>query len=545
MQRRSGPRRWLPAALALVAGLAAAWPLHAARLQRTEAALQLPAGRSVLSPYVDPASGELVVHVQPLSAQAAEQLVDARSGRPWAGALPALLQQARHLGTEAVADVAGARAPDLALLRDLGCTPRHIVCTSAQDAEVLLFVAPAGGTQATMTVIDLRPVLAEMDELLAGRRAGIDVDWGDAEWQVLDVVSRLPERRAAWLDALRSIRGIDEFQRVLQSVTTAPRLAARPMFQGSQPALDLRSELELLGHKLLVGAHAAAWQGGNGAALGRLADALEAAARPPNEIGVATHLVDLLGDRPDEARRRLSTELAAEATRRRSDVLHCFAQWVSAEPCGSGAPPWVAREPAPAVAAVPPPAPARPARREPAPTPAAPAAPAAVATGTPGDAPHEWTLIQAVPNKLVLVAFQEASGRMVPDRAVVGGFSFVARALGPVQDGRFEIEVSNQGNAPVRLRHGQYRVRAKLVLDYTREDQCQQGISCWFSRPELHAKSVPREVVFFMTVGGRFVDRRRADFGHLLPLVADGPARYRSQLKEARLAIESVRFELL
>jgi hypothetical protein len=168
-----------------------------------------------------------------------------------------------------------------------------------------------------------------------------------------------------------------------------------------------------------------------------------------------------------------------------------------------------------------------------------------MAAGTPGDAPHEWTLIQAVPNKLVLVAFQEASGRMVPDRAVVGGFSFVARALGPVQDGRFEVEVANHGNAPVRLRHGQYRVRAKLVLDYTREDQCQQGISCWFSRPELHAKSVPREVVFFMTVGGRFVDRRRADFGHLLPLVADGTARYRSQLKEARLAIESVRFELL
>jgi hypothetical protein len=298
MQQSPGLRRWLPAVLLLAAGLVAALPLQAARLQRTEAPLQLPAGRSVLSPYVDPVSGELVVHVQPLAAQAAEQLVDARSGRPWAGALPALLQQARHLGTEAMADVASGRAPDLALLRDLGCTPRHIVCTSAQDADVLLFVVPSGGTQATMTVIDLRPVLAEMDELLAGRRAGTEVDWGDDEWRVLEVVSRLPERRAAWFDALRSIRGIDEFQRVLQSVTTAPRLATRPMFQGSQPALDLRSELELLGHKLLVGAHATAWQGGQGAALGKLADALEGAARPPNEIGVATHLVDLLGDRP-------------------------------------------------------------------------------------------------------------------------------------------------------------------------------------------------------------------------------------------------------
>ena len=95
------------------------------------------------------------------------------------------------------------------------------------------------------------------------------------------------------------------------------------------------------------------------------------------------------------------------------------------------------------------------------------------------------------------------------------------------------------------VKAGRYRVRARLTLAFTREHQCVQGMICWFSRPELHAKSVPRDVVFFMTVDGRFVDPRRCDFGSLLPLVADGQARYRSQLKEARLAIESVRFELL
>ena len=192
---------------------------------------------------------------------------------------------------------------------------------------------------------------------------------------------------------------------------------------------------------------------------------------------------------------------------------------------------------------------AKPARPEPAPPRVAltppPAAGEPLASGLSGDAPHEWALIQGVPNKLVMVSFNEASGRMVPDKAVIGGFSFVARALGPVQDGRFEVEVTSSSGSPVRLRHGQYRVRARLALDYTREDQCVQGMSCWFSRPELHAKSVPREIVFFMTVAGRYIDRRRCDFGSLLPLVADGNARYRSQLKEARLAIESVRFELL
>lgn len=529
--------------LALLPGLATA-----ARIERTQVTVPLPPGRSVLSPYVNPRDGALVLHVQPAQPAVPERLLDARSGQPWAGDLTSLLRDFTHLGSEAPADVADGRAPDLALLRALGCSRRHILCTSVQDADVLLLAAPAPGDSLTLTVIDLRALLARMDDLLAGRVEGAEVDWGDDEWRALEALGLQAGHRTRWLDALRSIRGIDEFQRVLASVSTRPRLAAQPLFQGANPALDLRAELELLGHKLLVGVHAGSVLAGGGtAAQGRLADALESATQPPNQIGVATHLVDLLGDRPTDERQRLAAAVAAEALRRRSDVLHCFAQWLDARPCGDGAPPWVPRDPVVAAApgAAAPAAPGRPAAAPrdraataaPAPTP--PAAPAS------GDAPHEWTLIQGVPNKLVLVAFNESSGRMVPDRAVVGGFSFVARALGPVQDGRFEVEVASNPGAPVRLRHGQYRVRARLVLDYTREDQCVQGMSCWFTRPELHAKSVPREVVFFMTVASRFTDRRRTDFGTLLPLVADGPARYRSLLKEARLAIESVRFELL
>ncbi|MFO1330114.1 MAG: hypothetical protein U1F56_22390 [Rubrivivax sp.] len=556
----AGCRRWLAA---LAAAAACAGAAQGARIERVSASVTLPPGRSVLSAYVEPRSGSVVLHVQPLQASGTELLVDARSGRPWAGELPQLLKDYTRLDSESLDEVAGGSARDLLLLRTLGCTRGHVLCTSALDADLLLQVRMAGGA-AQLTVLDLRALLAQIEDVLAGRVPGTEADWGDEEWLALEVAAQAPERRARWVDALRSIAGIDEFQRVVASVQQAPRLAARPLFQGERAAADLRAELELKGHKLLVGAHAdALLGGGGGAALGQLADALVSATQPPNQIGVATHLVDLLGSRPPEQTRRLATELAAEATRRRSDVLHCFAQWLQAQACGQGAPPWVTRDTvvAAAPAPAPTPTPRTPAQRTPraepapapAPTPAPPTAPApprspepaVVAASAPGDAPHEWTLIQRVPNKLVLVAFNEASGRMVPDRAVVGGFSFVARALGPVQDGRFEVEVANQNSAPVQLRHGQYRVRARLVLDYTREDQCVQGMSCWFARPELHAKSVPREVVFFMTVSGRFVDRRRCEFGTLLPLVADGSARYRSQLKEARLAIESVRFELL
>ena len=546
---------WLALALLTLGPLIGPWAstAQAARIERSQARVVLPPGRSVLSPYINPLDGTMVLHVQPAQSAQPEQLVDARTGLPWAGELRALLQDFNHLGSEAMADVAAGTAADLALLRALGCGSAHVLCTSAQDADVLLLMTRAGADGATLTVVDLRPLLAEMEDLLAGRREGNTVDWGDDEWRALAVAAQQPQRRSRWLDAVRSIRGIDEFQRALASATATPALAARPLFQGAQAALDLRAELELRGHRLLVGVHAdSVLAGGGAAAVARLGDALEGATQPPNQIGVATHLVDLLTDRPLDDRQRLAADVGREATRRRSEVLHCFAQWLQAQPCGQGAPPWVQRDPTlPALAAAPRAAgttPRLPAHREPAvPPPPPTTAPTVASTGggMPGDAPHEWTLIQAVPNKLVLVAFNESSGRMEPDRAVVGGFSFVARALGPVQDGRFEVEVASHNGSPVRLRHGQYRVRARLVLDFTREDQCVQGLSCWFSRPELHAKSVPREVVFFMTVASRFVDRRRADFGSLLPLVADGQGRYRSALKEARLAVESVRFELL
>jgi hypothetical protein len=414
-----------------------------------------------------------------------------------------------------------------------------------------LLIAPEEGGRARLTVVDLRPLLDDMDAVLSGRRAGADLDWGDDEWRALAAAAQRPETRARWRDALRSVRDGAAFERVVASATTGPRLGSRPMFSGADAAVDLAGELEVRGHRLLIGTRADALLAGDAAARGRLADALEAATQPPNPIGVAAHLVDELSARAPDQRRQLAQAIGDEAGRRRSEVLYCFAQWLLDSACGAAAPPWARAEPSPAssppasatAAAV-----ARPPRTPPPGTADAPLPrPTTPTTSGPagGDAPHEWTLIQAVPNKLALVAFNEASGRMQPDRAVVGGFSFVARALGPVQDGRFEVEAAAAARAPVPLRYGQYRVRVRLVLDYTREDQCVQGMACWFSRPELHAKSVPRELVFTLTAAGGYADRRRVDFGTLLPLAAGDGARYRSALKEARLAVESVRFELL
>ena len=107
--------------------------------------------------------------------------------------------------------------------------------------------------------------------------------------------------------------------------------------------------------------------------------------------------MDLLTDRPLDDRQRLAADVGREATRRRSEVLHCFAQWLQAQPCGQGAPPWVQRDPTPPALAAAPAAPRAagttprlPAHREPAvPPPPPTTAPTVASTGggMPGDAP--------------------------------------------------------------------------------------------------------------------------------------------------------------
>ena len=141
-------------------------------LERSQASLSLPPGRSVLSPYLNPRDGVMVLHVQPAQSSVAERLIDARSGQPWAGDLTAVLRDFSHLGTEAMADVATGNAADLALLRALGCTRSHIVCTSVQDADVLWLVA-------VTTVPPLTANWALPSRLL--KVAPAEVSWDDGE----------------------------------------------------------------------------------------------------------------------------------------------------------------------------------------------------------------------------------------------------------------------------------------------------------------------------------------------------------------------------
>lgn len=154
-------------------------------------------------------------------------------------------------------------------------------------------------------------------------------------------------------------------------------------------------------------------------------------------------------------------------------------------------------------------------------------------------------MIKSLPNSATLMAFNETSGRMNKENASLSGLTFVARSLGAVQEGRFEVQVVPNPAASMRLSRGAYRVKVRLVMDYTREDSCSGGWGrCLLSKPVSHAKTEQRSVVFYINSSNNYVNTQAASFGHLLPLSADGGGHYSSQLTAARLSVSNVLLEL-
>ena len=559
---------WLLAVLA--AGAAAPAAVAAGSVVRQQSSLRIAPASWTMTPYVHEDS--VVVHLQASGRDEAELLIDARSGQPWAGTLQALSRSHQRLGSEEPFDVAqaGPQRPDLQLLAELGCQRPQRSCTSPEDADLVLFMAfDARDARLDLQLVDFAGPLETMRELLAGRIDPATVEWSDDDWRLLTLAAKLPRWRERWLDALRSVDEVEAFLQLRQAYGGTLKLGQRAMFQGDA-GIDLRGELELAGHKLTVRQFAAQWlQQADGQSAESLSQALERGARPPSQGRVTAHLVDTLLAFEPAQRQRLAAMLAPLGRARRSEDLLCFSRWLLEQPCapeparpapraGSPAPaappPVAAAAPRQAPATTPAPAPSPTPAAAPPPTqapatapPAAPAPPAGVtrvAYVAAADAPQEWALISRLGNKLLLFAFDESSGRMARETASLGGLTFVARSLGAVGEGRFELQVSPNGSSPVRLSRGQYRVKARLVLDYTREDLCRGGWKCLLSSAERVAKTERREVVFYLQPDNRWTDRKPASFGNLLPLVADGAARYTSELRSVRLSVENVQVDL-
>lgn len=555
-------RRVVVALVTCLGACSGAFAQTRALVPATESAIALPPGSYLVTPYVEPESGAVVIHLQPRRGAGKEWLADARTGQPWAGPPDDVRTRFTRLPSETGRTVQAGDAWDQRLLRLIGCSADVGFCTSPADADLVVMMRLTD-SRLWIQVADLRGVLVSMVAVMDGTSSAAQAVTDARQWGLLELLSEHRPHRLRWLDALRSVDNLERWLRVADAAGSTPRLLRWPAFNSVREGdgrVDLAGELERLGLGINVWLLArAASQRGSPEDIRALADALLLGDRIGFRGDVATSLVDVLLRLAAEDRAHIAVRLNDEARRRRSHGLWCYSEWLQAQSCAA-TPPWdlPSNRPPGHRASPSPPQPVQPPS---APSARAPMSPPVRDTQVPsnppeskrelpavarlakheaGDGPQEWTLIRRLPDRIQLLAYDERSGHMMPEAGAISGLSFVARALGPIQDGRFTVQVSPNAHAPVLLRHGIYRVRVRVVLDYTRVDSCVVTWACFFSSTERFARTDRRDLTFEIDPKNRFVDLRRADFGSLVPLVADGSQRYESKLTQAKLSIERI-----
>lgn len=525
--------------------------------------------------YWRASDGRIVVHLQPKARDAEELLLDASTGSNWPGAFAELQTEFVPMPAESAHVVQVGRAWDQRMAQQLGCATSWSACSSPADAEVLLFSAAQPSTgRLDLEVVDLRELFRRVEAWLSGASNDDGRQFGAGEWAVVELAMQQRARRDHWLDTVRAT----EFDAARWSVAretfcTGPRLGERTAFQaapltrngrntGEEVRLDLNSELQEAGLRLTARTLYQAWQRDRDAkavqALAHLLQKVGQAAEPGRlnlRVGATTRVIEIFFESNDAQRLQLAQALGELALARRSENLWCAARWVAGNDC-MGAPAWGQQA---AQASTPVAGPAsvgqHEIRRSKPPTtklgePMVPSGVRGISAYLPGEGPllagdatQELDFIHRQKNHMVLATFDERSGRLGSAPGATQGFVFVARALGALRDGRFEVQMAPNGKAPITLRHGRYRVKVAMVLDKTTEEQCSGSFLCKFKEPVSYSRPY-RKTVHFQIQASEFTDRQVCDFGPLLPTVADGGERYAPRLKDLRLAIESVHFDL-
>lgn len=575
------PRALLVAALTIVTGLGdnAVAQTSAASdsvVRHSRVSVQVPVQPYFpYTAYLRPADARVVVHLQPRLRDAEELLLDAHTGLPWSGTFAELQTDFTPLPAESSRTLQIGRAWDQRMAQLLGCAPPWSACSSPADADVLLFSAaqPTIG-RLELEVVDMRDLFARVEGWLSGEGRPDSHQISALDWTLIDLAMQQRARRERWLDLVRATEtSPTRWNAAREAFGSGPRLGERPVFQAQprvgraaveQAHLDLNSELQEAGLRMSVRALYRAWERDRSTAsllaLAQLLQQVGQAAEPGRlnlRVGATMRVIEVFFESSDEQRLQMAQALGGLAVARRSENLWCAARWVAGNDC-SGAPAW--GQPAP---------PARPAPAVPGTVTARPGGPETVqqraarsgdalavlgvqgisafmpgeGPQVAGDATQELDFIQRQKNHMVLATFDERSGKLGTAPGAAQGFVFVARALGALRDGRFEVQMAPATKAPVTLRHGRYRVKVVMTLDKTTEEQCNAGFLCKFKEPVSYARPY-RKTVFFQVQASEFTDKQVCDFGPLLPTVADGGERYAARLKDLRLAIESVRFEL-
>ena len=519
--------------------------------------LRVPQGGYRITIYSD--GKRPVFHLQSKSVDEPDEwLIDGMTGQQWTGNLGDLLAGYRRLETIDPKS----RLPDGAdetlgeHLKQAGCFNHNWLCTTLADADFVVFASHNDEfSEFSFELHDYSRGFTHIQNVFSGT-ADFDSNF---TW-TSDVVSAMAySGRFSWrekfIDALRSIREVEELKRIAGNLGQHPEIARLP-FVGADSAVsrqagkvvetrynrvNLKREFEISACRLRAGLAArapAAAQGGD------LEGAVSECADYATFVSAA--FMDAAGPESDKLAnemRRLATSAGSKGTL--AQDLRAHACWLDGKGC-------LAQVSAPRLAnkrissKTQPTTPKAPKSASAPPVPPI-EQPSGSATGTSsggGSAPEEWAQISKLNNKLLLVGFDEVGVGLTRDAGDLGGLIFVARPVEGAKDGRFIVETFQNPRSPVRLAQGDYRVRAKLSVDFQREDRCTNGVVCLLKRPIPHSKTVPFETTFYIGRVNGWRDKRTVSVGSLVPLVADSSARYTSSLKEVRLAVQNVSFEV-
>lgn len=474
---------------------------------------------------------DIVIHIHQSGQRTADLLIDGHTGQPWVGGIGELFQNFSRIDDYD----AQAEATDSYLSR-LGCKA-YQVCTNLGDASfVLMWRVGNRPNVLQFRLMDFGKLFVQIENVLEGK-ASLKAGDLDAEGEIaLQEAAGHGEWRIRFDDALRRMPTIDAAAR-LGHGPEHERLRQLEFFTTRDVALNsLEREWFVAGCRI----------GALDAAKRVLTSAEPNASKSFSEVLTSCnayfiHVVDALNTLASSERSVLAQRLSSSAVRSDEDVV-ALLKFVaptggsvkSTRPRGNEQAIDDAKSSRLAIAA----------KRARASGLAAPALPGGGNVGTSevstsrDDAIAELLRVQSTA-PIKLLAFQENTGVVRADPADAAGSVFLATAVGKLSEGLFRIETFNRPGSPIRFKVGAYAVRIKVILDWTRADQC-NGWGCVVtgdSKIKLETRSDSRELEFQLVPGNAFRNVRQVSFGELIPRDWEQTGRYSRSLKDVRLSV--------
>lgn len=479
-----------------------------------------------ITPYVD-SNGEWL-YLQP-QGNGEEQIFSVRDGSQ-ASNPSSIIRGSQRLGSLSPTDVlAATQNPRYNYLYRLGCSRHNRGCTVLDDSSHLIFTSYEKNiAKIVVETVNIGPLLDYFAMLISGEIKASSAVFDDTDRSVLDYAMRFTSYREKLIDGIHSINTLDRlgnFQDTRRTLDLC-NWAAFTCADNAKAAIDLRREEEQrlvriyaieLSKKFLA-------QSGKSQPLA-LVDFLMKISAPPFPAGDASaYAIDELSKLSTADRERISRGLLSAAPG--NGTIYCFSAWLNDRKCA------IATENAPRTEQQPQVSPTFPRER--------------LTSSTPlsNGIPEEWQKINAVQDKMQLLSIDESSGKLIRDKKTIGGVVFVARAIGNITDGQFEIQAKASGNTPIPFRFGSYRVKLELALNFVREDTCVGILRCLIENNERISKVENRTLVFTLQPTNSWSDTKTVSFGYLLPLTAEGSGRYKSELKDFRLAAKGINWSL-